>query len=67
MYVMNNPMKWEDYLHLAKFVYNNGYHTSSKTSSFEVLYGWKCRTSVTWDSPVDWLMLGPNFLNDLEN
>ena len=25
MYVMNNPMKWEDYLHLTEFVYNNGY------------------------------------------
>ena len=25
MYVMNNPMKWEDYLHLTEFSYNNGY------------------------------------------
>ena len=25
MYVMNNPTKWEDYLHLAEFAYNNGY------------------------------------------
>ena len=25
MYVMNNPTKWEDYLHLVEFVYNNGY------------------------------------------
>ena len=25
MYVMNNPTKWEDYLHLAEFSYNNGY------------------------------------------
>ena len=25
MYVMNNPTKWEDYLHLAEFEYNNGY------------------------------------------
>ena len=49
MYVMNNPMKWEDYLHLVEFVCNNGHQTSSKTSAFEVLYGWKCRTSVTWD------------------
>ena len=35
-------------------------------SPFEVLYGWKCRTLVTWDSPVDWLILGPDLLNDLE-
>ena len=25
VYVMNNPTKWEDYLHLAEFAYNNGY------------------------------------------
>ena len=25
MYVMNNPTKWEDYLNLAEFAYNNGY------------------------------------------
>ena len=66
MYVMKNPTKWEDYLHLIEFEYNNGYHNSVKMSSFEVLYGWKCRTPVTWDSLVDQLMLGPDLLNDLE-
>ena len=33
---------------------------------FKVLYGWKCRTLVTWDSLVDRLMLGPDLLLDLE-
>ena len=67
MYVMNNPTKWEDYLHLAQFAYNNVYQTSTKMSPFEVLYGWKCRTPVTWDSPMDRLMLGPDLLMDLEH
>ena len=66
MYVMNNPIKWEEYLHLPEFAYNNGYKTSAKMSPFEVLYGRKCRTPVTWDSPMDRLMLGPDFLMDLE-
>ena len=66
MYVMNNPTKWEDYLHLIEFAYNNGYQTSTKMSPFEVLYGRKCRTTVTWDSLVDRLMLGPDLLKDLE-
>ena len=66
MYVMNNPTKWEDYLHLAEFVYNNGYQTSTKMTSFEVLYGRKCRTLDTWDIPVDRLMLGYDLLIDLE-
>jgi hypothetical protein len=25
MYVMNKPSKWEDYLHLVEFDYNNGW------------------------------------------
>ena len=39
MYVMNNPTKWEDYLHLAEFAYNNEYKDSAKMSHFKVLYG----------------------------
>ena len=35
-------------------------------SPFEVLYGQKCRTLVTWDIPVDRLMLGPDLLKELE-
>ena len=66
MYVMNNPKKWEDYFHLTEFAYNNGYQDSTKMSPFEVLYGRKCRRSVTWDSPMDQLMLGPDLLMDLE-
>ena len=66
MYIMNNPTKWEDYLHLAVFAYNNGYQNFAKMIPFEVLYGWKCRTPVTWDIPVDQLMLWPNLLMDLE-
>ena len=66
MYVMNNPMKWEEYLHLAEFTYNNGYYDSSKISPFDVIYGWKCRTLITWDIPVDQLMLGTSLLKNLE-
>ena len=67
MYVMNNSMEWEDYLHLVEFVYKHGYQNSAKMSPFEVLYGWKCRKLVTWDIPMDWLMLGPNLLMYLEH
>ena len=66
MYVMNNPTKWEDYLHLVDFAYNNEYQNSSKMIPFEVLDGRKCRTPVTWDILVDWLMLGHDLLKDLE-
>ena len=38
MYVMDQPSKWENYLYLVEFAYNNGYHASLKTSLFEALY-----------------------------
>jgi hypothetical protein len=34
MYVMDKPSKWEDYLHLVEFSYNNGYQASRKMSPF---------------------------------
>jgi transposase InsO family protein len=47
MYVMDKPSRWEDYLHLVEFTYNNGYHASLKMSPFEALYGRKCNTPVS--------------------
>ena len=41
MYVMDTPSKWEDYLHLVEFSYNNRYQASLKMSLFEALYGRK--------------------------
>jgi hypothetical protein len=41
MYVMYKPSKWEDYLHLVEFSYNNGYQYSLRMSPFEALYGRK--------------------------
>ena len=38
MYVMNNPTKWEVYLHIIEFVYNNACKDSIKMIPFEVLY-----------------------------
>jgi hypothetical protein len=37
MYVRTKPNKWEDYIHLVEFAYNNGYQTLAKLSHFEVL------------------------------
>jgi hypothetical protein len=53
MYVMDQPSKWEDYIHLVEFSYNNGYQASLKMSPFEALYGRKCNTPVSWDNPTD--------------
>jgi len=65
-YVMKQPSKWEDYLHLVEFPYNNGYHTSLKMSPFEVLYWCKCRTPLSWSVPHENLMLGADILAEFE-
>jgi hypothetical protein len=67
MYVMDKPSKWEDYLHLVEFAYNNGYEASLRMSQFEALYGRKCDTLVSWDNPADRVVLGPEFLKDMED
>jgi hypothetical protein len=67
MYVMDKPSRWEDYLHLVEFAYNNGYHTSLKMSPFKALYGRKCNTLVSWDNPADRAVVGPEMLKEMED
>jgi hypothetical protein len=67
MYVMDKPSRWEDYLHLVEFAYNNGYHASLKMSPFEALYGRKCNTPVSWDNPADRVVVGPELLKEMED
>ena len=66
MYVRYYPKKWEDYLHLVEFAYNNHYQASTKLIPFKILYGRKCNTPITWSNHVDGLMLGPNMLKELK-
>ena len=61
-YVKDHPNKWEDYLYLVEFSYNNHYQASAKLSPFEILYGKKCNTPITWSKLVDRLMLGLDLL-----
>ena len=62
MYVKEQPGKWEDYLHLVEFAYNNHYQASGKYNPFEILYGRKCNTHISRSNPVDRLVLGPEML-----
>jgi hypothetical protein len=67
MYVMDKPSKWEDYLHLVEFAYNNGYQASLRMSPFEALYGRKCNTPMSWDNPADSVVLGSELLKDMKD
>ena len=66
MYIKEHPGKWEDYLHLVEFAYNNHYQASAMYSPFEILYGRKCNTPISWSNPVDRLVLGPELLKEME-
>jgi hypothetical protein len=66
MHVMHQPKKWEEYLPLVEFSYNNGYQESLKMSPFEALYGRKCNIPINWDNPVEKITLGPDMLMELE-
>ena len=64
---MDQPSKWEDYIHLVEFSYNNGYQASLKMSQFEALYGRKCNTLVSWDNLTDRAVVGPELLKEMED
>jgi hypothetical protein len=66
MHVMHQPKKWEYYLPLVEFAYNNGYQESLKTSPFEVLYGRLCNTPVSWSNPINIISIGPDMLKEME-
>jgi hypothetical protein len=66
MHVMHQPKKWEDYLPLVEFTYNNGYQASLKMSPFEVLYGRPCKTLVNWSNPVNKISFGPDMLKEMK-
>ena len=36
---MDNPAKWSTMVQLAAFAYNIGYHSSTKFTPFQLLYG----------------------------
>jgi hypothetical protein len=53
MYVMDHPSKWEDYIHVVEFSYNNEDQASLKIIPFEAVYGRKCNTPMSWDNPTN--------------
>ena len=59
MYVMDQPYKWEEYLHLVEFSYNNGFHSYLNMSPFEAMHGRKCNNPISWDNPMDRVIVGP--------
>jgi hypothetical protein len=66
MHVMHQPKKWEDYLPLVEFAYNNDYQESLRMRHFEALYGRQCKIPIRWNNPVDRITIRPNMLKEME-
>ncbi|KAK6284671.1 hypothetical protein POUND7_003623 [Theobroma cacao] len=46
--VIDLGVKWEQYLPLVEFAYNNNFQTSIQMAPFEALYGRRCRSPIGW-------------------
>jgi hypothetical protein len=66
MHVMHQPKKWEDYLPLTEFAYNNGYQESLKMNPFEALYGRQCNIPISWNNPGDRVTTRADILKEME-
>lgn len=45
---------------------HKGHRMSIGISPFEVMYGRKCKTSISWTKSVDWILVGPELLKEME-
>ncbi|GJR56551.1 putative reverse transcriptase domain-containing protein [Tanacetum coccineum] len=55
---------WDVHLPLAKFSYNNSYHSSIRCAPFEALYGRKCRSPVLWAEIGESRLIGPELVQE---
>ena len=57
--------KWDEYLPLAEFSYNNSYQATIKMAPFEAFHGRRCRTPLSWNKLDETLVVGPKMLQDM--
>jgi hypothetical protein len=64
--VLNDGTKWDQYLPLAEFSYNNSYRESIKMSPFEAPYGCSYRTPMSWSESDERVIFGPDIMIEAE-
>jgi hypothetical protein len=64
--VMEYQGSWDKNLPWAKFSYNNSYQESLKMAPFEVLYGRRCCTLLSWIEPGEKVIFLPNIVEEAE-
>ena len=66
MYAMHQQWKWEKYLSLVEFAYNNRYQESLNMSLFEALFGWSYNTPISCSDPMNWMLIGTDTLVEMK-
>ncbi|GKD30875.1 putative reverse transcriptase domain-containing protein [Tanacetum coccineum] len=66
-YVNDFGGSWDVHLSLAKFSYNNSYHSSIRCAPFKALYGRKCRSPVLWAEIGKSSLIGPELVQETTN
>ncbi|GJS24945.1 putative reverse transcriptase domain-containing protein [Tanacetum coccineum] len=61
-YVIDFGGSWDVNLPLAKFSYNNSYHSSIRCAPFKALYGRKCRSPMLWAKTGEGSLIGPELV-----
>jgi hypothetical protein len=64
---MDQWKRWEEFLPLVEFTYNNSYQSTIKMVPFEFLYGKPCQTPLSWDRLEDRVMVLPEAIQEMEN
>jgi hypothetical protein len=64
--VLTDGPKWDKYLPLAEFSYNNSYQESIKMSPFEALYGRPCCTPLSWSESGERVIFGLDIVTEAE-
>ena len=66
MYVMDQQKRWEEFLPLVEFAYNNSYQSIINMAPFEFLYGRPCRMPLSRDRLEDRVLVGPEEIQEME-
>jgi hypothetical protein len=64
--VLTDSPKWDKHILLAEFSYNNSYQESIKISPFKALYGWPCKTPLSWSESGKRVIFGPDIVTEAE-
>ncbi len=64
--VLDFGVRWEQYVPMAEFAYNNSYQASVGMVPLEALYGRKCRSPLHWDEVGEMIALGTDIVQEAE-